>query len=66
MQQPKELYVSEYRRQKRTVPEKIKEGLKAAETNFPVVLSGETGTGKEVFARAIHNASLYVDYFLSF
>lgn len=36
---------------------KIKEGLKAAKTNFPVVLSGETGTGKEVFARAIHNAS---------
>jgi transcriptional regulator with PAS, ATPase and Fis domain len=36
---------------------KIKEGIKAAKTNFPVVLTGETGTGKEVFARAIHNTS---------
>ncbi len=37
--------------------DKIKEGIKAAKTNFPVVLTGETGTGKEVFARAIHNTS---------
>jgi formate hydrogenlyase transcriptional activator len=27
-------------------------------TNFPVMLRGETGVGKEVFARAIHNGSL--------
>ncbi|MGE9971699.1 sigma-54 interaction domain-containing protein [Candidatus Pseudoscillospira sp. SGI.172] len=32
-------------------------GIKAAQTNFPVLLTGESGTGKELFARAIHNAS---------
>lgn len=30
---------------------------KAANTNSPVLLHGETGTGKEMFAQAIHNAS---------
>lgn len=34
-----------------------KTGVKASKTNFPVLLTGETGTGKEVFARAIHNNS---------
>lgn len=29
-------------------------GLKASKTNFPVLITGKTGTGKEVFARAIH------------
>ncbi len=31
---------------------------KVAPTNAPVLLIGETGTGKEVFAQAIHNGSL--------
>lgn len=34
-----------------------KAGQKAAKTLFPVLLTGETGTGKEVFAHAIHNSS---------
>ena len=32
-------------------------GIKAARTSFPVLLTGETGTGKEVFANAVHNGS---------
>ncbi len=35
--------------------EVTKAGYKAAKTMFPVLLTGETGTGKEVFANAIHN-----------
>jgi transcriptional regulator with PAS, ATPase and Fis domain len=35
-----------------------KEALKAAATNFPVLITGESGTGKEMFAQAIHNGSL--------
>lgn len=29
-------------------------GMKASKTNFPVLITGKTGTGKEVFAQAIH------------
>ena len=34
-----------------------KEAMRAAATNFPVLITGESGTGKEMFAQAIHNAS---------
>ena len=30
---------------------------RAAQASYPAVLVGETGTGKELFAHAIHNAS---------
>ena len=33
------------------------QALKAAASNFPVLISGESGTGKELFAQAIHHAS---------
>jgi len=37
--------------------EKKQQGMKVCKTNFSVLLTGETGTGKEVFAKAIHNSS---------
>jgi PAS domain S-box-containing protein len=33
------------------------EALKAAANQYPVLITGETGTGKDLFAQAIHNAS---------
>lgn len=38
----------------------IKVGKKAAASDIPVLMLGETGTGKEVFARAIHGESARV------
>lgn len=35
----------------------VKTGRKAASADIPVLLTGETGVGKEVFARAIHGES---------
>ncbi|NMA75493.1 MAG: sigma 54-interacting transcriptional regulator [Bacteroidales bacterium] len=37
----------------------VEQAKKAALNNFPVLLYGETGTGKELFAQGIHNASLF-------
>ena len=37
--------------------EAIKVARKAANYNFKIILEGECGTGKEMFAQAIHNAS---------
>jgi len=33
------------------------QAMKAATSQFPVLISGESGTGKELFAQAIHHAS---------
>ena len=41
----------------RTMLELKNIALKAAETSAPVLIYGETGTGKELFVHAIHNAS---------
>lgn len=41
----------------RTILELKKIGLKAAESSAPVLIYGDTGTGKELFVHAIHNAS---------
>jgi two-component system NtrC family response regulator len=38
------------------IREAIRQARKVAETEVPVLINGETGTGKEVFAHAIHNA----------
>jgi len=35
------------------------EARKIARRNSPVIIVGETGTGKELYAQGIHNASLY-------
>jgi len=40
------------------IKEAKKLALKAAQTSSPVLIVGETGTGKELFAHAIHSASI--------
>ena len=39
----------------------VKECLKVAKTDIPVLLTGETGTGKEVMAKSLHTNSLRYD-----
>lgn len=39
-----------------SIRQAIEVARKAAETDVPVLLLGETGTGKEIFAQAIHHA----------
>ena len=39
----------------------VKECLKVAKTDIPVLLTGETGTGKEVMAKALHTNRLRYD-----
>ena len=39
----------------------VKECLKVAKTDIPVLLTGETGTGKEVMAKALHTNGLRYD-----
>ena len=41
----------------RTIRELKKEALKASANQFPVLITGDSGTGKELFAQAIHHAS---------
>ena len=65
-----EYYREEFRNQNRVdniigsdtkFREIVKECLKVAKTDIPVLLTGETGTGKEVMAKALHTNSLRYD-----
>jgi arginine utilization regulatory protein len=40
------------------VKQVIEQGKKAARSSSPILFFGESGTGKDLFARSIHNASL--------
>lgn len=46
-----------FRGTSRIIQELKQEALKAAATRSPVLITGESGVGKEIFAQAIHHAS---------
>ncbi len=39
------------------IQDTIQKAAKAAQYDFPILITGETGTGKELFAKAIHQSS---------
>jgi len=41
----------------RAIMETVQKAAAAAQYEFPILLTGETGTGKELFAKAIHRSS---------
>lgn len=45
--------------QSNTIKEAINKAKKYADTEAPIIIYGETGTGKELFAQSIHNYSCY-------
>lgn len=50
--------------QSKVIKEKIEMGKQVAKSNASILISGESGSGKEVFARAIHNYSQVDGYFV--
>ncbi|MDQ0338348.1 PAS domain S-box-containing protein [Caldalkalibacillus uzonensis] len=52
---------SQIKGKSRTIQEAIQMAMKVAKTEATVLITGESGVGKELFARAIHEASLRHD-----